>query len=187
MTENSRPLSPGETALAASMFGTAIDYAPVRIHRRRWWPFQPRNCIMAPDGHIWVHPQGACAGIDFAAADLGVQALFIHEMTHVWQHQQGLCLPLRRHPFCRYAYRLEPGKPFERYGIEQQAEIVRDIFLARRGLRRKGAPAASDFAELPPSMPLPWAGSPRATPRDWPRSLQPPCRNTPWFRPAQPW
>jgi hypothetical protein len=35
-----------------------------------------------------------------------------------------------RHPFCRYHYALEPGKPFRRYGIEQQAEIVRHRFLA---------------------------------------------------------
>jgi hypothetical protein len=36
-----------------------------------------------------------------------------------------------RHPFCRYDYELVPGKPFVRYGIEQQAEIVRHAFLAR--------------------------------------------------------
>ena len=47
-------------------------------------------------------------------------------MTHVWQAQTSgrFYLPLMRHPFCRYAYELKPGKPFERYGIEQQAEIV---------------------------------------------------------------
>ena len=38
-----------------------------------------------------------------------------------------------RHPFCSYAYVLEPGKPFGRYGIEQQAEIVAHRFLADRG------------------------------------------------------
>jgi hypothetical protein len=57
-------------------------------------------------------------------------------MTHVWQAQKGgrFYLPLIRHPFCRYAYQLEPGKPFARYGIEQQAEIVRHRFLADRGV-----------------------------------------------------
>jgi hypothetical protein len=38
-----------------------------------------------------------------------------------------------RHPFCRYRYALEEGRPFGRYGLEQQAEIVRHIFLAQRG------------------------------------------------------
>jgi hypothetical protein len=85
MTANraSRSLSLGEVALAASMFGNAIDYARVRIHARKWWPFQPRDWIMAPDGSLWLHPDGALAGIDFARANLGLQGLFIHEMTHV--------------------------------------------------------------------------------------------------------
>jgi hypothetical protein len=56
-------------------------------------------------------------------------------MAHVWQAQKAgrFYLPLMRHPFCRYAYQLEPGKPFGRYGIEQQAEIVTHRFLADRG------------------------------------------------------
>ena len=64
MTANKagRALSPGEVALAASMFGNAIDYAQVRIHARKWWPFQPRDWIMAPDGSLWLHPAGALAG-----------------------------------------------------------------------------------------------------------------------------
>ncbi len=58
-------------------------------------------------------------------------------MTHVWQAQTKgrLYLPLMRHPFCRYRYQLKPGKPFEHYGLEQQAEIVTHRFLADRGVR----------------------------------------------------
>jgi hypothetical protein len=58
-------------------------------------------------------------------------------MTHVWQAQRGgrFYLPLMRHPFCRYGYRLVPGRRFERYGLEQQAEIVRHRFLAERGVK----------------------------------------------------
>jgi hypothetical protein len=47
-----------------------------------------------------------------------------------------------RHPWCRYGYTIEPGKPFERYGLEQQAEIVRDIFLAARGASIAAPPRA---------------------------------------------
>jgi hypothetical protein len=56
-------------------------------------------------------------------------------MTHVWQSQKRgrFYLVLMRHPFCRYSYQLKPGKPFARYGLEQQAEIVRHRFLADRG------------------------------------------------------
>jgi hypothetical protein len=159
MTANKagRPLSPGEVALAAGIFGDAIDYAQVHVHARKWWPFQPRDWIMAPDGSLWIHPDGTLASVDFSAAGLGHQGLFIHEMTHVWQHQQGLCLPLRRHPFCRYRYRIQPGKRFERYGIEQQAEIARDAFLVSRGVARPGVPAGMDYARLLPFRPLPAA------------------------------
>jgi hypothetical protein len=140
-SKSGRPLSHGEIALAGGLFGDAIDYRQVRLHHRKWWPLQPRDWIMAPAGELWLHPDGPLAGIDFAEAGLVLQGLFIHEMTHVWQHQQGIRLLLRRHPFCRYDYRLEPGKRFEDYGIEQQAEIVRDAFLASRG-----APRAADRA-----------------------------------------
>lgn len=142
------------------MFGDAIDYQRVLVHHRKWWPLQPRNWIMAPDGALWLDPGGPFAGTDFAKAGVALQGLFIHEMTHVWQHQQGLCLLLRRHPFCRYAYRIEPGRPFERYGIEQQAEIVRDIFLAGIGAPRRALAAGTDHSALLPFRPQPGAGPP---------------------------
>lgn len=132
MTRRSRHLTVGEIALARSMFGDAIDYAGVTIRQRKWAFFQPRETVMAPSGHLHFHPLGSRYRDDFAAAPIEDQGLFIHEMTHVWQHQRGLFLPLRRHPFCRYAYALKPGQPFDRYGIEQQAEIVRHAFLLRR-------------------------------------------------------
>ena len=135
MPTDGRPLTAGERALAASMFGDAVDYDPVRIRRRKYWPFHPRRAIMAPDGHIWVHPKGPLWSEDYSEASLGMQALFIHEMTHVWQAQRRgkYYLPLMRHPFCRYAYNIRLGWPFDRYGLEQQAEIVRHIFLAGHG------------------------------------------------------
>lgn len=90
---------------------------------------------MAPTGTIHFNPAGHGYRDDFSAASLPSQGLFIHEMTHVWQTQRRgrWWLPLMRHPFCRYEYTLVPGRPFERYGIEQQAEIVRHAFLARSG------------------------------------------------------
>ena len=131
----SRPLTLLERNLAAGMFGDAIDYGRVRIHRRTWWPFQPRWTTMAPDGHLWFHPKAPHYHDCFGCADLNAQAHFIHEMTHIWQAMRAgkWWLPLMRHPFCRYGYKIVPGKPFERYGIEQQAEIVKHAFLSRNG------------------------------------------------------
>ncbi|WBO24625.1 vgr related protein [Sphingomonas abietis] len=148
MTDDRRGLTLGETALAHLIFGDAIDYAAVRLHHRRWFPFQPRETVMAPDGDIWI-PAGSSAWCgDFSSASLSMQGLFIHEMTHVWQAQRGgrWYLPLARHPFCRYSYHLKPGKPFRRYGIEQQAEIVRHAWFARHG----GGKAASELEAILP-------------------------------------
>ena len=142
-----RSLTPGEIELARSMFGGAIDYAGVRIVRGKWWPFQPRNVVMAPSGSIHFHPHSDIWSEDFSTERLSLQGLFIHEMTHVWQAQTRgrFYLPLMRHPFCRYSYELKDGRRFERYGLEQQAEIVRHAFLARRGFALADAPPSSLF------------------------------------------
>lgn len=126
-----RPLTAGERQVAEGLFGPALDLDRIRLHCAKWWPFQPRFTVMAPDGDIWFPPSGSLWREDYAAAELPLQALFAHELTHCWQHQSGLFLPLRRHPFCRYAYEVVPGRPLESYGIEQQAMIVQHAFLAR--------------------------------------------------------
>ena len=130
-----RPLTPGEIELARSMFGDAIDYDRVRLVRRKWWPFQPKGIVMAPTGNIHFHPESQLWSDDFSNERLSLQGLFIHEMTHVWQAQgRGrFYLVLMRHPFCRYGYRLIEGRSFDRYGLEQQAEMVRHCFLAGCG------------------------------------------------------
>ena len=145
-----RPLTPSEVALARSVFGDAIDYAPVRVHQRKWAFFQPRNVVMAPDGHIWFHPNDGRYSEDFCGCAPDMQGLFLHEMTHVWQRQQGIFLPLRRHPFCRYGYALKPGQRFRDYGIEQQAEIVRHAFLLREGRTVPGAPGLEVYRSVLP-------------------------------------
>ena len=147
-----RALTAGEVALCRAVFGEAIDYGGVRVHHRAWWPFQPRDVVMAPDGCIWCHPRGTAWREDFAAAGLPMQALFVHEMVHVWQAQRGgrWFLPLARHPFCRYAYDLAPGRPFARYGLEQQAEIVRHAFLLGQGAVVPGKPGREVYAAVLP-------------------------------------
>jgi hypothetical protein len=134
------------------LFGDAIDPARVRIVRRRWWPFQPRFTVMAPCGNVHFHPQSPLWSDDFSAEPIQLQGLFVHEMTHVWQSQRWgrLYLPLHRHPFCRYRYTYRPGRRFERYGIEQQAEIVRHAFLRRRGVPLDTAPTLADLEAVLP-------------------------------------
>jgi hypothetical protein len=150
-----RPLTPGEVALARTMFGDAIDYAPVRIVRRKWFPFQGRKIAMAPCGHIHFHPQSHLWSEDFSADVPWRRALFIHEMTHVWQSQQRgkYYLPLMRHPFCRYIYAVKPGQKFDRYGLEQQAEIVKHAFMLRNGHSFPGAPPLAQLESILPFRP----------------------------------
>jgi hypothetical protein len=148
-----RALTDQEVALARSMFGDAIAYDRVRIHARKWAFFQSRATVMAPDGDIWFHPKGGGFCDDFCRADISAQGLFLHEMTHVWQRQKGIFLPLARHPFCRYGYALKPGQRFEKYGLEQQAEIVRHAFLLREGHPVAGAPGLAQYKTLLPFTP----------------------------------
>lgn len=118
------------------IFGAGVDCDCVQIFRKSYFPcgLQPRNVAMAPNGHLYFHPESPLYREDFALqSDLGLTGLFVHEMAHVWQHQNGqavkykagLVLLTRRNP---YAYRLVPGKALHRYNLEQQAEIIRDYF-----------------------------------------------------------
>jgi hypothetical protein len=151
--KRSRSLTAGEETLVRSMFGDAIDCSKVRLVLGKWWPFQPRRSAMAPMGNIYFHPDGGGWSEDFSKEQLGAQAFFIHEMTHVWQAQKGgrFYLPIARHPFCHYRYEFVPGRPFRRYGLEQQAEIVRHAFLLSNGASPSGAPPLEQLRGI-----LPW-------------------------------
>jgi len=147
-----RPLTTGEQELVRSMFGSAIHCQPVRIIWRKWFPFQPRNALMAPSGDIHAHPQSDLWSEDYSAEELGRQGLFLHEMTHVWQTQlRGkYFLPLMRHPFCRYRYTFDPERPFDAYGLEQQAEIVRHVHLLRGGWQLSNVPGLASLEAVLP-------------------------------------
>ena len=142
-----RPLTAGEIALARSIYGEAIDYGKVTLRRRKWFPFQPKRVTMAPRGHIHFHPQGAAYCDDFSKVSTLAAGLFIHEMAHVWQAQSkgDWWLVMHRHPFCRYDYTLKPGWGLERYGIEQQAEIIKHAFFLRNGVKLAGVSNAAAY------------------------------------------
>jgi len=147
-----RPLTAGETDLARSVFGGAIDYSQVRMIRRKWWPLQPKNYVMTPSGNLHFHPTGNAWSDDFSKESIALQGLFIHEMTHVWQAQKKgrFYLVLMRHPFCRYDYSVRAGWPLQRYGLEQQAEIVSHAFMMRHGIGVPGVPARTQLETILP-------------------------------------
>jgi hypothetical protein len=149
-----RRLTDAETGLTRAAFGDTIAIDYVRIKQQRWWPLQPRQIVMAPDGHIYFPPGSASYCHDFGTSSIALQAFFLHEMTHVWQYQCGTNLILARGLFARYRYLpFTAGKAFELYGIEQQAEIVRHYWLLRHGLSVPQAPALSAYEKLLPFLP----------------------------------
>jgi hypothetical protein len=142
-----RPLTAGEIRIAKSVFGTALNYNDIRIRRRKWFPFQPRRVTMAPRGHLHFHPKGSAYCDDFSREDVIRQGLLIHELVHVWQTQTkgAWYLVFNRMPWARYDYSLRPGWPLTKYGIEQQAEIVKHAFWLRNGVRVAGVNDAKAY------------------------------------------
>ena len=152
--EAQRGLTPGECAIARSVFGEALDLPRITLRRGKWFAFQPRRVTMAPDGHVWFHPKGHEWRDDFAAAGVASRALLVHELVHVWQHQCGINLVWRRPPFARYQYLpLVPGTAFAAYGLEQQACIVADAYSITQGAEVRDAPDPAVYAALIPFTP----------------------------------
>ena len=124
--------------MASLLFRDAIDYRRVRIHGRRYMPFQPKNCAMTPNGSIYFHH--SCFLDDYAQASITGQHWFMHEMVHVWQHQLGY--PVRLRGAVRlglpYHYDLHEGATLADYNMEAQGDLLADYFV----LKHRGAPRA---------------------------------------------
>lgn len=126
--------TPGERALASSVFGPCPAL-------NRLWLIQlggPVRAAFVVNAHMMVFHGGWPASCDFSQADIPAQGLFVHELTHVMQAQAGVLLPIAKLGALgarAYRYRIEPGRSFAAYGLEQQAEIVRHAFLLARGVR----------------------------------------------------
>lgn len=119
------------------------DWARVRLYRgscsgaagwaRRLVLLASRNRAVALGNRVFLPDR--CEG------DLGVLA---HELTHCAQYQawgpgayfaRGLITQLRELVYrslgvgaSPYSYRVKPGKPFQSYGMEQQAQMVEDRY-----------------------------------------------------------
>jgi hypothetical protein len=132
-----RPLTQNEIALAQKIFGHALDYKRIKIHRKSLLPFLPQNTAMAPNHHIYMPGRLYCP--DYALSPPHLQALFIHEMAHVWQHQNkvlhvfgSFLKETVKHKFnyaAAYDYTLKQNRDLTHYGLEQQARIIEDYFL----------------------------------------------------------
>lgn len=129
--QRGRPLTTGEIAMASLLFRNAIDYQRVRIHSRRYMPFQPKNCCMTPNGSMYFH--ASCFLDDYAQATTSGQHWFLHEMVHVWQHQLGY--PVRLRGAVRlglpYNYELHADALLSDYNMEAQGDLLADYFVLK--------------------------------------------------------
>ncbi len=145
-------MTAGEIAMAATVFGDAIDYARVRIFNRRYLPFglQPRNCAMTPNGSMYFDK--SCCLLDFSTGSEHARHWFMHEMVHVWQHQLGY--PVRLRGAFRiglsYHYRLAMDKTLRDYNMEAQGDLLADYFI----LKTAGASPAMRQPEYALDLPL---------------------------------
>lgn len=133
--------------MASLLFRDAIDYSRVRIHSRRYMPFQPKNCCMTPNGSMYFH--WSCFLPDYTRGDPGAIHWFMHEMVHVWQHQLGY--PVRLRGAVRiglsYSYTLREDASLADYNMEAQGDLLADYFvlkfLGKPGAMRQGRYRAS--------------------------------------------
>lgn len=142
-----RALTDGEIAVAKRVFADEIAWAQVRVLQA---PPQLGFGAMVPRGRTIVFSRWRAVN-DFAAAPLGEQGWFVHELMHVWQAGRGVFLAgAKLNAIGKRAYHYKPqaGARLADYNIERQAEIARHLFLARSGAREPGMPPPSWLEEI---------------------------------------
>ena len=147
-----RPLTIGEIGAARRIFGTAINYAIVVVHRGKYIFFQPDDTAMTPNGQIYF-PTPVYKD-DFSTNPRDASWI-IHELTHVWQYHQGVNLILAA-PFSRnYHYgALTSTTNFSALNIEQQAAVVADYYLRTQHYATiNGSGAIGDYRTVIPFRP----------------------------------
>lgn len=133
-----RHLTTAEIDWLKSIFSHSLDYSRIRIYRATYFWGQRKGVAVAPNGHIYFHPQDFCE--DFSQKPVTIQAWFIHEMTHVWQQQQGTHVLLKG--LWLHGLRLLSFNLFNPYSqhkinfhtanIEQQATFLQHRFLNKQ-------------------------------------------------------
>ncbi len=144
---NTRPLSPLEKKLAASVFGSALNLDAIRMDDRAKIGCQKRRIVYV--SYFTINAWGRIR-----------PETFIHELVHVWQFQKlgGAYIPQAlRAQKSKEGYNyggiealrasMELGGKLLDFNLEQQAEIVGDYYAIREGL--KPAWGKGKTADLP--------------------------------------
>jgi hypothetical protein len=136
-----RPLTPGEMGGATVEGLVILNIGGVRVCNQGFLIFG-RWQIMAPNGHVYVGPANKITSWseDYSAGTTSSFSVLIHELTHVYQvRTRGChlaCMGVRWVlAFGDYDYTpFVPGQSYFAYNMEEQAQMVQDRFLLRRGL-----------------------------------------------------
>jgi len=135
---SSRPLTGGEIKMLQAVYGDSIDYDEVRVYHKTFWWLQVRSQFITPNGNIYA-PNRLYRDDYSLDPDLGLCAVFVHDLTHVWQWQNGVTVWLVGMFDRKYTYAFTPGKTFASYGLEQQASIVEDYARLNYGIGLRSA------------------------------------------------
>lgn len=138
-----RLLTPGEIALATSVFKSTIQYHTVWVHHGSYLPFnlQNKHTAMTPNGELYFR---SWYRDDFSVTVPFLQHLFIHEMSHVWQRSRGMNVVARGLVSWMVSYRyVLDGRLLSEYPMEQQAQIIADHF----SLKAEGYKAWRDLRD----------------------------------------
>lgn len=125
-----RGLTKGEIALGQGLFGDEIAWERVRVMQTPPLGFG----AMVPFGRTIIFSSWRAAR-DFAHAKPTEQGWLLHELAHVWQAGRGVTLAFAKtKALGKKAYTFTPHAHavLADYNIEQQAEIARCLFHARR-------------------------------------------------------
>ena len=131
MAAKRRKLSSAEQSLFPKSFRGSIQMDSVTLISRAHNPFALRKILVRNNKVYWPnYPE------DFTKETLRVQALLMHELCHVWQYHTDrlsalkyLISPKR----WTYEYAYAPGKTFDDYPTEKQADLLQDWYRVNNG------------------------------------------------------
>ncbi len=152
MARISRALTNNETAMLRNVFGSGITYASVRVNNFKWFPFQPDDTAMTPNGQIYFPESHYIADFGLPSNPLHIRAWFVHEGAHLYQYY-GLkwSVTMRGMVDRNYTYTLDPKKTkLSDYGLEQMGDIAADYYRLKTGGSISKPYRLADYASLLP-------------------------------------
>ncbi len=135
LTANTRSLTGPEANAAKSVFGSSLNLSPIKLAEA---PLMAAGGYARTPFNTVYFPPGT-----FQLPFSQLMPWLIHELTHVWQHQHGVSVLTKvwwaLHGASAYPYGGEAalrrdakaGKHFRDYNTEQQADIMKDFYVAQ--------------------------------------------------------